>query len=354
MSGEPIESYMSRSRHRWIAVIIIIAITIAISAYSVCVMSFDISFSETWEYIIRHLEGIEPENYYDRIRDELVFYGTVPRVVAASLIGAILGISGAVMQYCVRNPLADPYTTGISSAALFGVTISLALGIVLIPLPGKLGIVLNAFIFAMVPCILMIIISVKRKTTPTMLILIGIAMMYIFSSFTMVLKYNAEPEVLDQIIGWSIGSVSMAQWDSIPFLIIALIILLIMTVVYSGKLDVMSTGDNLATSLGADPKRTRLICMAVVSACTAVAVSFSGSIGFVGLVVPHVARLFVGSRTNALIPCSAVAGAFLLIAADTLARSFGAGLPVGAVTAIIGSPVFLYFLVKMRTSGWGN
>ena len=345
---------MSRSRRRWAAITIVIAITVAISAYSVCVMSFRITFSEAWEYIIRHLEGIEPADYYDRIRDELVFNGSFPRVIAASLIGAVLGISGAVMQYCVRNPLADPYTTGISSAALFGVTLYLALGAVLIPVPGRLGIVLNAFIFAMIPCILMILISIKRRTTPTMLILIGIAMMYIFSSFTMVIKYNAEPEVLEQIIGWSIGSVSMAQWESVPFLIAALAVLLVMTAVYSRRLDVMSAGDNLASSLGADPRRTRLICMAVVSACTAVAVSFSGSIGFVGLVVPHVARLFVGSRTNALIPCSAVAGAFLLVAADTLARSFGAGLPVGAVTAIIGSPVFLYFLVKMRTSGWGN
>ena len=345
---------MSRSRHRWISISVIIAITVAVSVYSVCVMSFNISFSEAWEVIIKHLQGIEPSNYYDKIRDTLVFEGTFPRVIGASLIGAILGISGAIMQYCVRNPLADPYTTGISSAALFGITISLALGITLLPLPGNFGIVFNAFVFSMIPCILMIVISIRRKTTPTMLILIGIAMMYIFSSFTMVLKYNADHEVLEQIIGWSIGSVSKADWTAIPFLMVSLIILLILTAKYSKKLDVMSTGDNLATSLGTDPKKTRLVCMVVVSACTSIAVSFSGSIGFVGLVVPHVSRLFVGSRTNALIPCSAVTGALLLVAADTLARSFGAGLPVGAVTAIVGSPVFLYFLVKMRTSGWAK
>jgi len=354
MSGDEVEQYISRSRKRWIAIIIVIAITVAISAYSVCVMSFSISFSEAWDVIIRHLEGIEPADYYERIRDSLVFEGTLPRVIGAAFIGAVLGISGAIMQYCVRNPLADPYTTGISSAALFGVTISLTLGIILLPLPGEMGLVFNAFVFSMLPCAVMIVISIKRKTTPTMLILIGIAMMYIFTSFTMVLKYNAEPEILQQIIEWSIGSVSKVDWGSIPFLILSLAVLLILSIAYSRRLDVMSTGDNLATALGSDPKRTRLICMIVVSACTSIAVSFSGSIGFVGLVVPHISRLLVGSRTNALIPCSAVTGAFLLVAADTLARSFGAGLPVGAVTAIIGSPVFLYFLVKMRTSGWGK
>ena len=345
---------MSRSKKRWIAIVVVLIITAIIGVYSVCVMSFKISFTEAWDVIIKHLQGVEPSDYSERIRDTLVFYGTFPRIIGAALIGGILGISGAIMQYCVRNPLADPYTTGISSAALFGVTIYLALGIVLIPIPGDMGLVINAFIFSMIPCIVMIMISIKRKITPTMLILIGIAMMYIFSSFTMILKYKAEPDVLQQIIEWSIGSVSKVTWGSMLFLIASLCILLILSTVYSKRLDVMSAGDNQAFSLGADPKKTRLICMAVVSACTSIAVSFSGSIGFVGLVVPHISRLLVGSRTNALIPCSAVTGALLLVVADTLARSFGAGLPVGAITAIIGCPVFLYFLVKMRGSGWGR
>lgn len=355
MYGEEAEDrYRARSRRRWIAILTVVIITIAISAYSVSVLSFGISFAESWEVIIKHLQGIEPSNYYERIRDTLIFEGTLPRVIGAAFVGCILGVSGAIMQYCVRNPLADPYTTGISSAALFGVTISLTLGIILLPLPGNSGLVFNAFVFSMIPCAMMIAISVKRKTTPTMLILIGIAMMYIFSAFTMVLKYNAEPEVLQQIIEWSIGSVSKVTWGAIPLLILSVVILLILTVTHSKKLDVMSAGDNMATSLGTNPKRTRLVCMVIVSACTSIAVSFSGSIGFVGLVVPHISRLLVGSRTNALIPCSAITGAFLLVAADTLARSFGAGLPVGAVTALIGSPVFLYFLFKIRTGGWGR
>ena len=354
MSGDEVDIYMAKSKRRWIAIILVVIITAILASYSVCVMSFNISFQEAWEVIFKHLRGDPLETYYERIRDSLVFEGTLPRTIAAALIGAILGISGAVMQYCVRNPLADPYTTGISSAALFGVTITLVFGFSLLPFASEMGTVVNGFIFSMIPCLLMIIISLKRKTTSTMLILIGIAMMYIFSSFTMILKYNAEPDVLQQIIEWSIGSVSKAQWNSIPFLIAALVILLILTLFYSRKLDVMSAGENLATSLGTDPKKTRLICMVVVSACTSVAVSFSGSIGFVGLVVPHMSRLFVGSKCIALIPCSAAVGALLLVLADIIARSFGAGLPVGAVTAIIGAPVFLYFLIKIRTNGWGR
>jgi len=354
MSGEEVERYMARSKKRWIAILATIILATVIGVYSVCVMSFSVSFTEAWQVIINHLQGIVPSDYYERIKDYLVFEGTFPRVIGAALIGGILGISGSIMQYCVRNPLADPYTTGISSAALFGVTISLTLGIVILPLPGGMDIVFNALVFSLIPCIIMITVSTKRKVTPTMLILIGIAMMYIFSSFTMVLKYRAEPDVLQQIIEWSIGSASKVTWDAVPFLVSALCILLILSFAYSRKLDVMSAGDNLSIALGVDTKKTRLICMTIVSACTSIAVSFSGSIGFVGLVVPHISRLLVGSRANALIPCSAVTGALLLVTADTLARSFGAGLPVGAITAIIGCPVFLYFLVKMRTSGWAR
>ena len=354
MSGDEVDAYMAKSRRRWIAIAVVLVITAVLSSYSVCVLSFDISFSEAWDVIFKHLRGDPISSYYDRIRDFLIFEGTLPRTIGAAIIGAILGISGAVMQYCVRNPLADPYTTGISSAALFGVTITLVFDFTILPLSNDMNIVLNGFIFSMIPCLMMIVVSMKRKTTSTMLILIGIAMMYVFSAFTMILKYNAEHEILEQIIEWSIGSVSKVTWGAIPLLIAALAILLIMTLLYSRKLDVMSAGENLATSLGTDPKRTRLICMIVVSACTSVAVSFSGSIGFVGLVVPHISRLFVGSKGIALIPCSAAVGAFLLVTADIIARSFGAGLPVGAVTAIIGSPVFLYFLVRIRTNGWGK
>jgi len=354
MSGDEADAYVSRQRKRLLILVGVTVASVAIALCSISVISFHISLQEAWGVVIKHLQGVPLDSYYDRIRDEIIFKGTLPRALGSLIIGAILGVSGAVMQYCVRNPLADPYTTGISSAALFGVTISLALGIMLIPGTGNIGLIVNAFVFAMIPCAIMIAISVRRKTTPTMLILIGIGVMYLFTALTMVMKFNAEPEILEQIIAWSIGSTSKVNWDAIPYLLFSLAVLLTGIAFYSSRLDVMSSGENTAISLGADPKRTRLICMVIVSACTAIAVSFCGSIGFVGLIVPHISRLLVGSKSRALIPCSAAVGALILVIADVLSRSFGAGLPVGAITAVIGSPVFLYFLIKMKTGGWGR
>ena len=354
MSGDDVisaDDYVRTRRRRLIIIAIIFVISLLIALRSVSVSSFRISFEEAFEVIMRNLRGEGQGN----IEDTIIFEWALPRAIAGLIIGAILGVSGAVMQYCVRNPLADPYTTGISSAALFGVTIHLALGISLFPtLLGQPATIVNAFLFSMIPCIVMVIISVRKKTTPTLLILIGIAVMYMFSALTMIIKYNAEPEVLNQILEWSIGSLGRIRWESIVPLSITLLFLIIFMLCFSKKLDVISAGENMSVSLGVNPTRTRLICMIVISACTSIAVAFSGSIGFVGLIIPHISRLLVGSKTNMLIPCSAVLGALLLVCSDTVSRMFGAELPVGAVTALIGSPIFLYFLFKIRTNGWGK
>ena len=354
MSGDDTlsaDNYVRSRRRRLIVIAVILVISMLIALRSVSVSSFRITFEEAMDVIIRNLKGEGLGN----IEDTIIFKWALPRAIAGLIIGAILGISGAVMQYCVRNPLADPYTTGISSAALFGVTIHLALGISIIPmLIGQSATIVNAFLFSMIPCIVMVIISVRKKTTLTLLILIGIAVMYMFSALTMIIKYNAEPEILNQILEWSVGSLGRIRWDSIIPLSLALLFLLIFMMYFSRKLDVISSGENMSTFLGVNPTRTRLICMIIISACTSIAVAFSGSIGFVGLIIPHISRLLVGSKSNMLIPCSAVLGALLLVCSDTVSRMFGAELPVGAITALIGSPIFLYFLFKIRTNGWGR
>ncbi|MBO5600600.1 MAG: iron ABC transporter permease, partial [Candidatus Methanomethylophilus sp.] len=233
-------------------------------------------------------------------------------------------------------------------------TINLVLGISIIGMKNDAGIIANALLFSMIPCILMLLLSIRGKTTSTQLILIGIGVMYLFSAFTMMLKYNAEPEILNQIYAWSVGSVSKIGWTGVYCLLPTTLILFILLYILSPKIDVIAIGDNMSQSLGVDPVKTRLLCMVIISACTAIAVSFSGSIGFVGLVIPHVSRLLVGSKSRLLIPCSAVLGAFLLIGAEVVARVLANGMPVGAITAMIGAPVFLYFLFKIRTNGWGK
>ena len=350
---EGIDEYFFNNRLKKISMLVIIIIVFFLAIRSITVLNFPISLGEAWDIIFKQINGELPDTYYYRLRKSLFYDGTLPRTIGAIIIGAILGIAGAVMQYCLKNPLAGPYTTGISSAALFGVTLNLALGYTIIRTYTDLDLILMAFVFSLIPCFLMIVLSFRRKTTSTMLILIGISVMYIFTSFTTIIKFNAESEILEQIVEWSIGSLYKVKWDAIPYLVFTLIFMLLSMFYFSKDLDAMSAGDNAAMSWGVNPIRVRLICMVIVSACTSIAICFSGSIGFVGLVVPHISRMFVGPRSRYLIPCSAVVGALLLLVADMISRIFYTQIPVGAVTAVIGAPLFLYFLVKMR-SGWGK
>ncbi|MDD7423777.1 MAG: iron ABC transporter permease [Candidatus Methanomethylophilaceae archaeon] len=359
MSGDvpPEETYIRGRRIRYVLMMALILATAVLVVFSFGTGSGVISFDIAMDVIRERMNGNIPDrskDYWAWLCDRLVYDGTIPRALGGVMVGAILGISGAVMQMCVRNPLASPYTTGISSAALFGVTIHLVLGISIIPLGNGMDMILNAFLFSMIPCMLMVFLSMKMKTTPSMLVLIGIGVMYIFNAITMMLKYGAEPEILKQIQMWSVGSISGITWNDLGYLLIATMILFVSMMALSGRMDALASGDRMSQSLGVEPVGTRLLCMVIISACTAVAVCFSGSIGFVGLVIPHISRMLVGSRSDMLLPCSAILGATLLIGADVLSRILSTGLPVGAVTAVIGAPVFLYFLVKMRTNGWGR
>lgn len=359
MSGEstPEDIYVSENRRRYIYILAFLLATIALAVWSFGVGSKQISFSIAMDIVSDRLNGIVPdrhEDYWGWLRDRLVWEGTVPRAIGGLFIGAILGISGAVMQMCVRNPLASPYTTGISSAALFGVTVYLALGFTVLPGMGEMSLIANAFLFSMVPCVVMIILSVRSRVTPTLLVLIGIGVMYLFNAFTMVLKYRAEADVLMQIQEWSVGTIADLDWTSVWYVMGAFMFLLVTMYLFSRKLDVMTMGENMAQSLGVNAPRVRIICMVIISACTSVAVAFAGSIGFVGLVIPHISRLFVGSKSKNVLPCSAVLGALLLVGSDVVARLLNVALPVGAVTAAIGAPIFLYFLFKMKTNGWGR
>ena len=359
MSGErsPDDLYIRENIVRYVRIILVLLVVIVIAVWSFGVGSDLINLSIALDIIRDHFNDVIPErseDYWAWLRHRLVWEGTVPRAIGGLFIGAILGISGAVMQMCVRNPLASPYTTGISSAALFGVTIFFVYDFTVLPDSGEFGLILNAFLFSMIPCALMIILSVRSKVTPTLLVLIGIGVMYLFNAFTMILKYHAEPEILSQIQLWSVGSIADLDWVAVKYVAVAFVILLISMYIFASRLDVMTMGENMSQSLGVNPSRVRITCMVIISACTSVAVAFAGSIGFVGLVIPHISRLLVGSKCKNILPCSAVLGALLLLGSDVLARYLNLQLPVGAVTAVIGAPLFLYFLIKIRTNGWGR
>lgn len=315
---------------------------------------FKIGFLESYQILFDHLRGITPEGF-SVTKDHVVWDMYLPRAIAGLAVGAGLGICGAAMQSSLRNPLADPYTTGISSGASLGASLAIIMGISVIPfLTGAYAIVINAFIFSLAPVAIILTVSAVKRVSPTSMILIGVAVMYIFSATTSLLMLYANPDNLAQVYIWSVGSIGGANWSNIPFIVAAAMVGIILLSILSKKLNLLSMKDESVISLGVNSKQTRMIVLLIVSVTTATLVSFTGTIGFVGLIAPHMARIFIGSNNRYLVPASAAFGAFMLLAADCVAKMAGpTGLPVGVITALIGGPLFLILVAKQRKSAWG-
>ncbi len=349
MSKEHREQYHCHRRKRIVISSILLFALLMLAVYSLCINDFELTFQEAWQAVINRIEDIAPTAYRDRMIDYVAIEVNAPRAIAAVAIGIILAISGAVMQTVSHNPLAEPYTIGISSAALFGVTIAIILGATVIPgMEGSTAKMTNAFIFALIPAAVIIIVSTLKKLSPNMMILVGIGMMYMFSAFTTFLKFNASEEDLEEIYTWSLGTLSEISWDDLVPITVAAIILFIGFILLSGRINLLMAGDRTCHSLGHNPVRLRILCFTIVSLGVAIAVCFTGTIGFVGLVAPHLARLVVGNNNKILIPASALVGAIFILVSDVIVRSVPGGLPVGVITALIGSPLFLFFLLKQR------
>lgn len=342
------KKYRARQRRAYLYMVVIIAIIALLFIYSLAQSSLDMTFMEAYTALYDRIFGIEPSEYHQWLVDQVVYNDNLPRTIAAVFVGIILAVSGTVMQSLTRNPLADPYTIGISSAALLGVSISIICGISIIPGSSDISVISNAFIMALIPSMVIIFISSFKKMSPTMMVLIGIGIMYIFSAFTMFLKINAEPEQLEEVYEWGVGTLTGVGWSSVLPLLSATVMLMVSMMILSNRINVLSAGDSMSVSLGVDPLRLRVICFVLVSVAVAVAVCFTGTIGFVGLVGPHIARLFVGSNTKRLIPASALIGVLMVLGADVAVRMIPGGLPAGVVTAIIGSPLFIFFLYRQR------
>ncbi len=343
------KEYHSKFKYQIPIIIALLVLMTMLAVYSLSVNNFKVSFMEACEAIYNRIAGIEPEGYIAGMIDYVVIEVNAPRAIGAIAVGTTLAICGAVMQSVTHNPLSEPYTIGISSAAMFGVTISVAMGISLLPgLEKDAATGVNAFIFAMVPAMVIVMITSFKKLSPNMMILVGIGMMYLFSSITTLIKFNASEEALHEIYIWGLGTMSKINWTNVVPLVITALIMFIGFTVLANKINILSSGDNVAQSLGVNPVLLRVICFSMVSLGVAVVVRYTGTIGFVGLVAPHITRLFMGNNNKLLIPTSAIAGAMLILLGDVIVRMLPGGLPAGVITALIGSPMFLYFLFKNR------
>jgi len=342
--------YRGYCRKKVIFTIGFMVAVVFLSIFSLKVGFYETTYSEIFDVIWKNLNGME----VPRQDQVIIWESRVPEAIVAILTGAALSVGGAVMQTVLRNPLADSYTMGISSGAFFGVTIAAIAGVSLIPGIGSdLATIINAFVFSLIPVAIVLMISRNRKMTPTKIILVGIAIMYVFSAVSTLLMLTADSETLADVYSWRVGTLSNIAWNHVGVILVFVVAGIAYLMFNNRKYNLMMAGDNCAQSMGIDTKRTTLTSMTVISLITAAVVSFTGTIGFVGLVGPHIARIFVGSESKYLIPASAAFGAAFLLIADCISRVSGTyGLPVGVISAIIGCPLFVIILVKMRSKEW--
>lgn len=350
MNEEGKAAYRSANNRKVVFIIAFIVLAIASYIFTLGFGVYDISLSESIRVFFDHLQG----NTVDPTDDRYIWEVRAPRAVGAIVSGAALSVAGVVMQNCFRNPLADPYTMGISSGAFLGAVLSIVLGISVVPfLSDDIATVANAFVFSLFPTLIIVAIAKFKKLTPTTMILSGIAVMYLFSSICQLIMVTAPSESLADAYSWRVGSFSDIRWGSLPIMIAVTVLGTAAIWAMCRKLNVMYAGDRSAQTLGEDARRIRIITLVIASFMTAAIVSYTGTIGFIGLVGPHVARIFVGSDNRYLIPASAAFGAAFMLLADTVAKISGAnGLPVGVISAMVGGPLFIYILVRQRRSAW--
>jgi len=286
--------------------------------------------------------------------DVIVWNVRLPVAVMAVLVGAMLGIAGAQMQTILNNPLADPFTLGISSAASFGAALAIAMGVSLVPFAGAFLVTANAFLFALVTSVILFLFTRMRGVTVETFVLVGIAMFFTFNALLAFIQYQSSETQLQQIIFWMMGSLARATWTKIGVCVGLLAIVLPICLRRSWMLTALTMGDERAASLGVPVARLRLEMLACISMLAATAVAFVGTIGFIGLVGPHIARMLVGEDQRFFLPVSAAAGAVILSFASTLSKGLTPGViyPIGIITALVGVPFFLSLILSVRRESW--
>ena len=278
----------------------------------------------------------------------------MPIALMAVVVGAALSIAGAEMQTILNNPLASPFTLGISAAAGFGAALALVMGLSIIPFAGIFLVSANAFVFAMIASMTIFVLSGLRGVTIETMVLLGIALVFLFRSLLALLQYIASEQALQQVVFWTLGSLVKATWPKIGIAVVVLMVTIPLFVKHVWALTALRLGDDKAHSLGINVRKLRLKVLISVSILAAAAVAFVGTIGFVGLVGPHVARMLVGEDQRFFLPMSAMTGAILLSAASIVSKMItpGAIFPIGIITSLVGVPFFLSLILAKRRQLW--
>lgn len=285
---------------------------------------------------------------FSSAQQRIIWNLRLPRLLSALVAGVVLSVSGMVYQSLFRNPMADPYVLGISSGAAFGISLAAFLGI----LGGATGVwqvPLVAFVGASGTAFVILLLSGGVRRSPTTLLLTGVALNFLLAALMTLFMYLNRAQ-LQSIMQWTLGSFGSASWSKLGLMSIAALIGIIPILFLTRELDILLLDEASAHAIGVSVRTVRILLLAFTTFATSVTVAFCGTIGFVGLMVPHIMRLITGPQHRRLLPFSMIGGAIMMVGADTIARmALGSSeLPVGVITAIAGAPLFIVLLVNSK------
>jgi iron complex transport system permease protein len=279
----------------------------------------------------------------------------LPVALMAVAVGAALSLAGAQMQTILNNPLASPFTLGISAAASFGAAMGLAFGVALFPLAAQYMVPANAFIMAMLCALLIHFLSLRRGVTAETIVLLGIALVFTFNALLALVQFFATEQAVAAVVFWTMGSLTKATWPKLG--VICVVILIITLPIFARRtwaLTALRLGDDKAASFGINVRSLRFQTLIMVSLLAAFPVAFVGTIGFIGLVGPHIARMLIGEDQRFFLPASLLTGALILSASSVVSKTLipGAIFPIGVVTSLIGVPFFISLILGAKKNSW--
>lgn len=330
------------------AMLILLMLLAVVFLLSLTVGRYGIPAGQLLQIFFGKLTGAEPT--WPQTVETVLFNVRMPRILCALMVGAALASSGAAYQGIFKNPMVSPDILGASAGAGFGAALAILNGF------STLGIELTSFGFGLAAVALTCSLSRaigKRMNAVLVLVLTGMVVQSLFSAFTSVIKYEADPNnKLPEITFWLMGGLNSSTKKQVVMMLIPFILGLIPLILLRWKINVLSFGEEEAQALGVDTRKIRMILILSSTLLTSASIAISGMIGWVGLIIPHLARLLVGPNYKTLIPASTVLGAIFLLAVDDIARTvLSTEIPLGILTSIIGAPFFIYLLFQGR-SAW--
>jgi iron complex transport system permease protein len=352
-SGAVPEDYLAYVRRKYFWIMGGLLLLFFMLVYSISVGAVEIPFYK----VVQTLLGQEPITKSDENIWRIVWNIRLPQALAAIVAGAGLSVAGVVMQSILRNPIASPFTLGVSNAGAFGAAVS-----VVVLGTGKMqstvadAVIINnpymtttvAFLFCLLATGVILLISKIRGTSPEVMVLAGVALSSLFTAGTMFLQYFADDTQLAAVVFWTFGDVGRVNWLELEIMTSVVLLAILFFIVNCWNYNAIDAGDETAKGLGVNVERIRLTSMVISALVSAVIVAFLGVIGFIGLICPHMVRRVIGDDQKYLIPGSALFGGILLLVSDTAARLIISPyvLPVSVLTAFMGAPAFIYLLLR--------